>query len=55
MQLIHFVFVSLCFSSLENIAVFIWQGMKEKVGELLYEIKVHETEKNVGWYRGENE
>ncbi|XP_059145877.1 6-pyruvoyl tetrahydrobiopterin synthase-like [Physella acuta] len=42
-------------SSLENIAVFIWQGMKEKVGELLYEIRVHETEKNVGWYRGENE
>ncbi|CAL1529702.1 unnamed protein product [Lymnaea stagnalis] len=40
-------------STMENIAVFIWNSIKEKVGGLLYEVKVHETDKNIGWYRGE--
>jgi len=40
-------------STMENIAVFIWDSLKERVGSLLYEIKLHETDKNVTWYRGE--
>ncbi|CAG5131036.1 unnamed protein product [Candidula unifasciata] len=40
-------------SSMENITVFIWNSMKAKLGDLLYEIKVHETDHNVAWYRGE--
>ena len=40
---------------MENIAVFIWKNMKKNLGKLLYEIKVHETDKNVTWYRGEME
>ncbi|KAH9503236.1 hypothetical protein Btru_068518 [Bulinus truncatus] len=40
-------------STSENIAVFIWQSMKEKVGNLLYEIKINETDKNVCIYKGE--
>ncbi|XP_005106705.2 6-pyruvoyl tetrahydrobiopterin synthase [Aplysia californica] len=40
-------------STMENIAVFIWDNMKKNLGNLLYEIKLHETDKNVTWYRGE--
>ncbi|KAK0070074.1 6-pyruvoyl tetrahydrobiopterin synthase [Biomphalaria pfeifferi] len=40
-------------STTENVAVYIWNSMKEKVGNLLYEIKVNETDKNVFIYRGE--
>uniref|UniRef100_A0A0B6YE78 6-pyruvoyltetrahydropterin synthase n=1 Tax=Arion vulgaris TaxID=1028688 RepID=A0A0B6YE78_9EUPU len=40
-------------SSMENITVFIWESMKEKLGNLLYEIRVHETDHNIAWYRGE--
>lgn len=41
-------------STAENIAVFIWEKMIEQLPDgLLYEVKVHETEKNVAVYRGE--
>ncbi|BFZ01056.1 hypothetical protein BsWGS_04095 [Bradybaena similaris] len=40
-------------STMENITVFIWNSMKGKLGDLLYEIKVHETDKNIAWYRGD--
>ncbi|RUS75934.1 hypothetical protein EGW08_016299 [Elysia chlorotica] len=42
-----------CVSTMENISVFIWENMKERVGDLLYEIRVYETDKNISWYRGE--
>jgi 6-pyruvoyltetrahydropterin/6-carboxytetrahydropterin synthase len=38
----------------ENIAVYIWERMAEQLTPgLLYEVKVHETEKNITIYRGE--
>ena len=41
-------------STAENIAVYIWERMSEQLSPgLLYEVKVHETEKNVTIYRGE--
>ena len=42
-------------STVENIAVFIWDNLKSVMAkpELLYEIELHETEKNVAIYRGE--
>ena len=41
-------------STVENITIFIWKRMAEKLEEgLLYEVKVHETDKNVAFYRGE--
>ncbi|XP_060558456.1 6-pyruvoyl tetrahydrobiopterin synthase-like [Ruditapes philippinarum] len=41
-------------STAENIAVYIWERMAEQLtAGLLYEVKVHETEKNVTSYRGE--
>ncbi|XP_064620636.1 6-pyruvoyl tetrahydrobiopterin synthase-like [Lineus longissimus] len=41
-------------STAENIAVFIWKGMVTKLPEgSLYEVKVHETDKNVAYFRGE--
>ena len=41
-------------STVENITVFIWKRMEEKLKEgLLYEVKVHETDKNIAYYRGE--
>ncbi|XP_070559686.1 6-pyruvoyl tetrahydrobiopterin synthase-like isoform X2 [Ptychodera flava] len=40
-------------STAENIAVFIWDQMQELLPEgSLYEVKVHETDKNVAFYRG---
>lgn len=45
-----------CFSSAENIAVYIWDQLKSRLPDnLLYEVKVHETDKNVTFYRGETE
>ncbi|XP_041361052.1 6-pyruvoyl tetrahydrobiopterin synthase-like [Gigantopelta aegis] len=41
-------------STAENIAVFIWKSLQSKVpAGYLYEIKLHETDKNVVFYRGE--
>ena len=40
-------------STVENIAVFIWHQMKAFLPDLLYEVKVHETEKNIAAYRGD--
>ena len=42
-------------STVENIAVYIWKEMKKTLPdpEVLYEVKVHETDKNVVFYRGE--
>ena len=44
-------------STTENLAVFIWGGLKRALGshdaELLYEVCVQETENNVFTYRGE--
>ncbi|MFW0777028.1 MAG: 6-carboxytetrahydropterin synthase [Rickettsiales bacterium] len=37
----------------ENIAYVIWHWLKPTLGELLYEVKLHETENNVAIYRGE--
>ncbi|XP_046354869.2 6-pyruvoyl tetrahydrobiopterin synthase-like isoform X1 [Haliotis rufescens] len=43
-------------SSAENIAVYIWDQLKSRLPDnLLYEVKVHETDKNVTFYRGETE
>ncbi|XP_075423051.1 6-pyruvoyl tetrahydrobiopterin synthase [Ascaphus truei] len=41
-------------SSVENVAVFIWEGLQQRVPEgLLYEVCVHETDCNSAVYRGE--
>ncbi|XP_060558454.1 6-pyruvoyl tetrahydrobiopterin synthase-like [Ruditapes philippinarum] len=41
-------------STAENIAVYIWERMADQLTPgLLYEVKVHETEKNIAIYRGE--
>ncbi|XP_033467340.1 6-pyruvoyl tetrahydrobiopterin synthase isoform X2 [Epinephelus lanceolatus] len=41
-------------STTENVAVYIWDNMvKVLPSNLLYEIKIHETDKNVVIYRGE--
>ncbi|XP_037610494.1 6-pyruvoyl tetrahydrobiopterin synthase isoform X2 [Sebastes umbrosus] len=41
-------------STTENLAVYIWDNMvKVLPPDLLYEIKIHETDKNVVVYRGE--
>lgn len=37
----------------ENIAYVIWQWLTPSLGELLYEVRLHETENNVAIYRGE--
>ena len=48
-----FVFV-LFHSTTENVAVFIWDSMVKRLPPgILYEIKVHETDKNIIFYRGE--
>ena len=43
-------------STSENIAIFIWDQMKIQLPdpELLYEVKLHETDKNIVHYRGES-
>lgn len=41
-------------STTENLAVYIWDHMVEQLPEgLLYEVKIHETDKNIVVYRGE--
>jgi len=41
-------------STTENVAVFIWDSLAKRLPTgMLYEIKVHETDKNVIFYRGE--
>ncbi|ESO83870.1 hypothetical protein LOTGIDRAFT_196888 [Lottia gigantea] len=41
-------------STAENIAIFIWKQLEEKLSKgLLYEIKLHETDKNIVSYKGE--
>uniref|UniRef100_A0A8D8T2C3 6-pyruvoyl tetrahydrobiopterin synthase n=1 Tax=Cacopsylla melanoneura TaxID=428564 RepID=A0A8D8T2C3_9HEMI len=42
-------------STSENVAIFIWNNMKKvmKEPELLYEVKLFETDKNIILYRGE--
>lgn len=45
---------SLVISTTENLAVYIWDNMvKVLPPNLLYEIKIHETDKNIVIYRGE--
>lgn len=42
-------------STTENVAIFIWQNLKVlmKKPELLYEVKIYETDKNSVIYRGD--
>ena len=42
-------------STAENISVFIWEQMKKTMSQpdLLYEVKLYETERNIAIYRGE--
>ena len=42
-------------STVENIAIFIWDSMAKCLPDpsLLFEVKVHETDKNIAVYRGE--
>lgn len=47
-------FFSLVCSTTENLAVCIWDSMAKLLPpNMLYEIKVHETDKNIVIYRGE--
>ena len=47
-------FCNLSISTTENLAVYIWDHMVEALlPDLLYEIKIHETDKNIVVYRGE--
>jgi len=39
-------------STTENVAVFIWQRLVSRLGDLLNEVRVHETENNMVIYRG---
>lgn len=44
------------FSTTENLAVFIWDGLKSALSHssaTLFEVLIHETEKNTFFYRGE--
>lgn len=42
-------------STTENVSIFIWQGLKEIMENpnLLYKIKLYETDKNIVVYKGE--
>ncbi|XP_050424143.1 6-pyruvoyl tetrahydrobiopterin synthase isoform X1 [Adelges cooleyi] len=42
-------------STTENVAIFIWNSLKNVMDnpDLLYEVKLHETEKNIVIYKGE--
>jgi len=43
-------------STAENIAIFIWERMCERLpAGLMYEVRLHETDKNVAVYRGEQQ
>lgn len=41
-------------STTENVAIYIWENLKAEMQnpDLLYEVKVHETDKNSVVYRG---
>ncbi|NKF20956.1 6-carboxytetrahydropterin synthase [Solimonas marina] len=39
--------------TVENLVVVFWNALKPRFGELLYELTLHETEKNWATYRGE--
>lgn len=38
----------------ENIAIYFWGLLKDKLKDLLFEVRLRETENNVAIYRGEN-
>ena len=38
--------------SIENLVIVVWNRLKPYLGELLYEVKVIETENNFAFYRG---
>ena len=42
-------------STTENVAIFIWDQLERLLPNpsILYEVKIHETDKNVVYYRGE--
>lgn len=42
-------------STTENVAIFIWTQMKKimKKPDLLYEVKIYETDNNIVYYRGD--
>lgn len=42
-------------STTENVAIFIWDQLKQTMekAELLYEVKIYETENNIVTYRGD--
>jgi 6-pyruvoyltetrahydropterin/6-carboxytetrahydropterin synthase len=44
-------------STTENVSIFVWEQLKQVMAkpELLYEVKIWETEKNIVLYRGESE
>lgn len=44
-------------STTENVSIFIWQGLKEIMEnpDLLYKIKLYETDKNIVVYKGDKE
>lgn len=48
-------FINNTISTTENIAVYIFEELKKHMSEpkLLYEVKIHETDKNVMYFRGE--
>lgn len=39
--------------TVENLAVLFWNVLHARFGELMYEVRLHETEKNWAVYRGE--
>lgn len=49
--------ISMKVSTTENVAIYIFDKLKTHMSnpELLYEVKVHETDKNVMCFRGEYE
>lgn len=42
-------------STTENLAIYVFEEIKKRmpIPELLYEVKIHETDKNIVIYRGE--
>jgi 6-pyruvoyltetrahydropterin/6-carboxytetrahydropterin synthase len=40
-------------STAENIAIYIWDLLKPVLADLLYEVRLQETENNIVIYRGE--
>jgi len=39
-------------STTENLSIFIWNELHSNLGSLLFEVRIHETENNVVFYRG---